>query len=63
MKLGKNVKNVLKEEFINNKRYGNFTPGKALKIYRELYGYSQNKLAQLTGLLAFADWGLADSVA
>ena len=96
MKLGKNVKNALKEEFINDKRYGNLTPGKALKIYRELHGFSQNELAELTGLkqatisslendrvtmgidrakilattlkvhpglLAFADWGLADSVA
>ena len=96
MKLGKNVKNALKEEFINDKRYGNLTPGKALKIYRELHGYSQNELAELTGLkqatisslendrvtmgidrakilattlkvhpglLAFADWGLPDSVA
>lgn len=96
MKLGKNVKNALKEEFINDKRYGNLTPGKALKIYRELHGYSQNELAELTGLkqatisslendrvtmgidrakilattlkvhpglLAFADWGLTDSLA
>ena len=50
MKLGKNVKNALKEEFISDKKYGNLTPGKALKIYRELNGLSQNELAELTGL-------------
>jgi transcriptional regulator with XRE-family HTH domain len=50
MKLGKNVKNALKEEFVSDKKYGNLTPGKALKIYRELNGYSQNELAELTGL-------------
>ena len=50
MKLGKNVKNALKEEFISDKKYGNLTPGKALKIYRQLNGFSQNELAELTGL-------------
>jgi transcriptional regulator with XRE-family HTH domain len=50
MKLGKNVKTALKEEFVSDKKYGNLTPGKALKIYRELHGYSQNELAELTGL-------------
>ncbi len=50
MKLGKNVKSAIKEKFISDKKYGNLTPGKALKIYRELNGYSQNKLAELTGL-------------
>ena len=50
MKLGKNVKNALKGEFISDKKYGNLTPGKALKIYRELKGLSQNELAELTGL-------------
>lgn len=50
MKLGKNVNNALKDEFISDKKYGNLTPGKALKIYRELSGLSQNELAALTGL-------------
>lgn len=96
MKLGKNVKNALKEEFISDKKFGQLTPGKALKIYRELNGLSQNELADLTGLkqttisslendritmginraknlasvlnvhpglLAFADWNSAKSVA
>ncbi len=50
MKIGKNLKKALAEDFIQDKRYGNLTPGKALKIYRELNGYSQNGLAELTGL-------------
>ncbi len=50
MKLGKNLKNALMEDFINDKRYGDLTPGKAVKIYRELNGFSQNELADLTGL-------------
>jgi len=50
MKLGKNLKNALKENFISDKRYGELTPGKALKIYRELCGLSQDELAKLTGL-------------
>ena len=50
MKLGKNVKKALKEEFLSDKKYGDLTPGKALRIYRELGGFSQNELAELTGL-------------
>ncbi len=50
MKLGKNVKNALNQDFISDKRYGDLTPGKALKIYRELNSFSQNELAELTGL-------------
>ena len=50
MKLGKNVKKALREVFIGEKKYGNLTPGKALKIYRELRGFSQNDLAEITGL-------------
>ncbi len=96
MKLGNIVKNALKEQFLSDKKYGDLTPGKALKIYRELNGLSQNELAELTGLkqatisslendritmgidraktlasalnvhpglLAFADWNSAESVA
>ena len=50
MKLGKNLKKALAEDFVQDKRYGDLTPGKALKIYRELGGLSQNELAELTGL-------------
>lgn len=50
MKLGKKVKAALKEDFINDKKYGNLTPGKALKIYRELNNLTQADLAQLTNL-------------
>jgi transcriptional regulator with XRE-family HTH domain len=50
MKLGKKVKAALKEDFINDKKYGNLTPGKALKIYRELNNLTQADLAKLTNL-------------
>jgi len=50
MKLGKKVKAALKEEFIADKRYGNLTPGKALRIYRELNNLTQSELAELTNL-------------
>lgn len=50
MKLGKKVKEALKEEFISDKRYGNLTPGKALRIYRELNNLTQAELADLTSL-------------
>jgi transcriptional regulator with XRE-family HTH domain len=50
MKLGKKVNSALKEEFINVKKYGNLTPGKALKIYRELNNLTQADLAKMTKL-------------
>jgi transcriptional regulator with XRE-family HTH domain len=50
MKLGKKLKSSLKEEFVLAKSYGSLTPGKALRIYRELQGFSQNQLAEATGL-------------
>lgn len=50
MKLGKNVKNALKEQFMSDKKFGELTPGKELKIYSELNGLSQNELSELTGL-------------
>lgn len=50
MKLGKKVKESLKEEFISEKKYGNLSPGKALKIYRELNNFTQAELAELTNL-------------
>ncbi len=50
MKQGKNVKASLLEEFVPAKKYGKLTPGKALKIYRELQGLTQAELSKKTGL-------------
>ncbi len=50
MATGKNVKELLKSEFVPAKKYGKLTPGKALKIYRELQGLTQAELAKKTGL-------------
>jgi transcriptional regulator with XRE-family HTH domain len=50
MKIGKSLKKALSQDFVQNKRYGNLTPGKALKIYRELNGLTQSALAELSGL-------------
>ena len=50
MLLGKKVKELLKSEFVPVKKYGKLTPGKALKIYRELQGLTQAELAQKSGL-------------
>ena len=50
MATGKKVKALLKGEFVLAKKYGKLTPGKALKIYRELAGFTQVELAKKTGL-------------
>jgi len=50
MKIGKKVKEALREDFIADKKYASLTPGKALRIYRELNGLSQNELAEMTSL-------------
>jgi transcriptional regulator with XRE-family HTH domain len=50
MKLGKFTKAVFQTEFMPAKKYGKLTSGKALRIYRELQGYTQAELAELTGL-------------
>jgi transcriptional regulator with XRE-family HTH domain len=50
MKLGKKVKEALNEEFVSAKTDVRLSPGKALKIYRKLQGFSQNELAKVTGL-------------
>ncbi len=50
MAIGKKVKEILKEEFVPAKKYGSLTPGKALKIYRELIGLTQAELAKKSGL-------------
>ncbi len=47
---GKKVKELLKGEFVPAKKYGKLTPGKALKIYRELQGLTQSELAAKSGL-------------
>ncbi len=50
MPLGKKVRESLDGEFVVAKKYGKLTPGKALKIYRELQGYTQAELAKKSGL-------------
>lgn len=50
MTMGKMVKDLLKSEFVPAKKYGKLTPGKALKIYRELMGWTQAELAKKSGL-------------
>lgn len=50
MSVGKKVKELLKSDFVVAKKYGKLTPGKALKIYRELQGLTQAQLAQKSGL-------------
>ena len=42
--------NLLNSEFVPAKKYGLLTPGKALKIYRELQGLTQADLAKKSGL-------------
>ena len=48
--VGKKVNELLKGEFVLAKKYGQLTPGKALKVYRELQGWTQGELAKKTGL-------------
>lgn len=50
MTTGNKTKELLKSEFVKAKKYGKLTPGKALKIYRELQGLTQTQLADLSGL-------------
>ena len=50
MATGKRVKDLLKGEFVSAKKYGQLTSGKALKIYRELHGWTQGELAKKSGL-------------
>jgi len=47
---GSKVKEILKTEFVTAKKYGKLTSGKALKIYRELQGFTQAQLAEKSGL-------------
>lgn len=50
MSVEKKVKELLKSEFVAAKKYGKLTPGKALKICRELQGLTQAELAEKSGL-------------
>ena len=50
MNKGKKTKESLKSEFRPAKKYGKLTPGKALKIYRELQGLTQVELAEKSDL-------------
>ncbi len=50
MKYGKKTQSALKEEFVKHKPLTRLTPGKAIRIYRELQGLSQVELAEKAGL-------------
>ena len=51
MTTGKKVKDILKnEDFVTSSSKVAITQGTALRILREKNGFSQNKLAELTGL-------------
>ena len=50
MTKGSKVKEGLKQEFVVAKKYGKLTPGKALRIYRELQNLTQAELAKKSGL-------------
>lgn len=50
MKRGKSVKEALARGFVPSKTRRKLTPGRALRIYRELQGLSQAELAKRTGL-------------
>ena len=51
MKYGKKVTEILKDEKLYpSKSRVTLTPGKALKLYRDLQGLTQGELAELSGL-------------
>lgn len=50
MKYGKRVQEALEEKFVSSKSYATLTPGKAIRIYRELQGLTQSELADKAGL-------------
>lgn len=50
MKTGKEVRKILKDGFVAAKSHARLTPGKAIRIYRELQGLSQTELAEKAGL-------------
>jgi len=50
MKYGKKTKEALDGEFVKHKPLTKLTPGKAIRIYRELQGWSQSELAEKSGL-------------
>lgn len=49
-KIGKSVKEALRENFVASRNRVSLNPGRALKIYRELQGLSQSELANKAGL-------------
>ncbi len=49
-KLGKKTREALKQGFVTARKYGKLTPGKALRIYRELQDLTQGELAEKSGL-------------
>lgn len=51
MKMGKKVQASLKTEFLSDRNFGQLTPGKVLKIYRELNGFSQSQWPRLASNL------------
>lgn len=50
MKYGKKTQALLKGKFIPHKPLTQLTPGKAIRIYRELQGFSQVQLAERANL-------------
>lgn len=50
MSLGKKTRKALSGEYTPVKTYGELTPGKAIRLYREIQGLSQNELSELSGL-------------
>ncbi len=50
MKYGKSVQKALSGSFSQHKPLVKLTPGKAIRIYRELQGFSQAELAERSGL-------------
>ena len=50
MTLGSKTKKVLNEPSSPSKARGKLTPGKALRIYRETNGLTQNELAKRAGM-------------
>lgn len=50
MRVGKQVKKIIEEGFVPAKPRGKLTPGKAVRIYRELQGLTQEQLAKKSGL-------------
>lgn len=48
--IGDMMSNIRKQDFLPARVHANVTPGKALKIIRELQALSQNQLADISGI-------------